>query len=207
MITIIKIGTSVLFKDGVIDIDRASDIARQICNLHKQGNKIILVVSGAVAEGSRSITLQNGNVQLRSCAAGIGQIKLMSALDASFSKCNLSIAQILVTKEAITNTSTRRSIRLTLAFYLENNIVPVINENDVIDLNSFGGNDYLAVEIALITGAKQLLILSTMAGSKQGVGGGTAKLHAVGIARSNNITTEIIDGTEADSIINGIQSL
>ena len=61
--------------------------------------------------------------------------------------------------------------------------MPVINENDVVDLNSFGGNDFLAANMAKLLKVDQLLILSTMAGSNFGVGGGKAKLQAVAMLK------------------------
>ncbi len=204
MITVIKIGTSVLFSGGEINHVRCCHFAEQIATVQNQGNRVILVVSGAVAEGSKKINLKNGNLLLKSCAAGIGQIRLMTCLHTAFDSQNLQIAQILLTKQTLASQSTKNSLATTLQHYLEHKIVPVINENDVIDLNSFGGNDYLAVEVAITVGADNLLMLSTMAGSKHGVGGGAAKLHAVSIAKNNRINTNIVDGTVRNSIINGL---
>lgn len=208
-IIVIKIGSSVIFtRRNKLDEFRISHLAYQIVELRKYRISPILVVSGAVALGMN--TFISGRLHLlperfiRQAAASIGQVYLISKLNGLLGQRKLTIAQILLTKENLQAGVKREQIKQLLNFYLENNILPVLNENDAVELNSFGGNDYLAGEIALITGANNLVILSSWEGSKYGVGGGVAKQKVIKDLANHNVRTCIINGKEKDAIIRSI---
>ncbi len=97
---------------------------------------------------------------IRQAAAGVGQVEMMQFLAKSMQKRQIRIAQILVTKFDFNKINTRRNIKKVIELYIASGILPVLNENDVLDLNSFGGNDYLAAEIARLFRGSTLLILS-----------------------------------------------
>ena len=98
----------------------------------------------------------------------------------------------------------RQEIYDMLHYYLNIGVVPVINENDVIDLNCFGGNDFLGARIASLLNVESLLILSTMAGSSSGVGGGEAKLQAVAMLKKEGIAASILDGKTKNILLEAL---
>lgn len=191
---VIKIGSSVICTDRYkVDEFRLFHLARQIIILQRKGIKSVLVVSGAVTCGAR--TSLNKNI-----AAGIGQVELISAILKVFSKKALKIAQILLRKNDLADDSEK--IKGVIEGYLDLNMIPVINENDVIDLNCFGGNDYLACEIAELIGAYKVLILSTLEGSRFGIGGGASKRIIAKRLILQGIKVDIVNGKEKNIIIN-----
>lgn len=205
-IIVIKIGSSVIFtRRNKIDEFRLVHIAAQILSLQSYGFGVILVISGAVACGifttnkSDSIQMWGNNI-IKRAAAGIGQTYLISALLRIFGQKNLKIAQVLLTRDNLNSQRARNNLLETLDFYTESGIVPIFNENDVVDLNSFGGNDYLAFEVTKLITANKLIILSTLEGSVFGVGGGKAKLEVVSLLKKDNIMTLIVDGKQKNII-------
>ena len=201
----IKIGSSVILTSrNKLDEFRISHIADQVGVLRKKDNGVVLIVSGAVACGAPYVDLSNANTKLREVAAGIGQAYLVSILRKCFSAKDLTIAQVLLTKDFFYSEENRKSLKETLEYYFQIGIIPIINENDVLDLNSFGGNDCLANEIAVLLGVNQVIILSQMAESTHGVGGGRIKLQVVEDLNQKGIKTSIVDGKEKKIITNNI---
>jgi len=204
-IFVIKIGSSVLLTHRKkLDGLRISHIANQAASLRKAGIGIVLVVSGAVACGSRNILLSEGARISKQAVAGIGQVALTSFFNKVFSKSRFQIAQVLLTKNDLCSKNKRRRIASILRFYIHAGIIPFINENDVVDLNSFGGNDYLAAEIAMLLDADQVIILSTMEGSGYGVGGGTAKQQVINTLNKRNIKGTILNGREKNVLLEAL---
>lgn len=200
----IKIGSGVLLTQrNKLDEFRIAHIADQIVSLRDKGLGTILVISGAVACGANVVDFSGENDGLRCLAAGIGQAYLISIFQQIFLKKGLQIAQILVTKNLCFDEDKEKFKKL-LQKYLEVGVIPIINENDVIDLNSFGGNDLLATEVATMLNVDQLLILSTMAGSTYGVGGGETKKKALEILKKRNIPASIVDGKAQNIILQNI---
>ena len=197
-IIVVKIGSSILItKRGKLDEFRIEHIARQVLQLQAEGFGVVLVVSGAVASGFKFVSqIENQNI-LRQAAAGIGQTILISTFQGVFASKKIQIAQILLTQESLK----REDFKDLLEFYLSLNIVPIINENDVISLNCFGGNDLLASEIAFLVEAEKLLILSTYDKSFFGVGGGETKKQALEFMKTRNIKASILDGKKKDTIL------
>ncbi|MBI4991326.1 hypothetical protein HZB96_04505 [Candidatus Gottesmanbacteria bacterium] len=201
-IIIIKIGSSVLMtKRNKLDEFRISHIADQILALKKKGFAVILVVSGAVACGLITYTGDRLHMLskedfglLKQAASGIGQVQLITIFDNIFKQKQMAIAQILLNKCDLKDDTKREGIKKILEFYFQSGIIPVFNENDVVDLNSFGGNDFLAAELTLLLSAQQLIILSTSGGSTYGVGGGKTKKKVNDLLTSKNIDIVITDG-------------
>ena len=193
-IVTIKIGSSVLLTQrNKLDEFRIAHIADQILSLKEKEVGVVLVVSGAVACGANYIQFSSQDKKLKMAAAGIGQAYLNSIFQQIFSRKGLRIAQILLTKDLLDSRCKKKEINDLIHYYLQTGVVPIINENDVIDLNSFGGNDFLAANMAKLLKVDQLLILSTMAGSNFGVGGGEAKFKLSPCSRKN-IQASIVNG-------------
>lgn len=201
-IVVIKIGSSVLLTQrNVLDEFLIAHIADQILSLKEKGVRVVLVISGAVACSANVIHFSSEDRSLKKAAAGIGQAYLTSIFQQIFSKKGLRIAQILLTKDLLASRSKKKEINDLIHYYLQFGAIPVINENDVIDLNSFGGNDFLAANVAKLLKVDQLLILSTMVGSNLGVGGGETKLQAVAMLKKKNIQASIVNGKTKDILL------
>lgn len=204
-IIVIKIGSSILLTErNKLDEFRIAHIADQILTLKEKRYGIILVVSGAVACGINLLKISTLDTTHRQVAAGAGQAYLTSVFFEVFSKKHLQMAQVLLTKDLLQSEEKNIRIKSIIEYYLQSGIISVLNENDVIDLNCFGGNDYLAAEVTKLVDAKQLLILSTMDGSKYGIGGGKTKLETIDILKRNNILSKIVDGKIKNIILKNI---
>ena len=191
----IKIGSSVLLtQHHKLDEFRIAQLADQISDLQSRGLGIILVVSGAVACGSKFIDISNQSERSKQAAAGIGQAILTTVFQKILTARNLTLAQVLLTRHDLTDDDRKKKMAEVLAMYLKAGFVPLINENDTVEPNSFGGNDFLAGEIAALTSSQRLIILSTMGGSIFGVGGGEAKQRALKQAKLQGISSMILNG-------------
>lgn len=197
-IVIIKIGSSVILTErNKPDEFCLSHLTDQILRVREEGLRVILVISGAVAVGANYINITDNHL-LRKGAAGIGQVYLISKLYALFRRKNTVIAQILLTRDDLLKKENMYNL---LNFYLEKNILPILNENDVVKLNNFGGNDFLAYEVAKLMDAWQLVILSSYEKSKFGVGGGKSKNEVLRKLMDINIKAKIIDGKGKNVIL------
>lgn len=204
-IIVVKIGSSVsMTKRKKLDEFRITHLAKQIADLQCKGIFTVLVISGAVAYGTNFINLTRGDNRLKQAAAGIGQIYLTFTFNRIFTQVNLQLAQILLTKDSLASTRQRENLKRLLTFYMEANFIPFLNENDVLDLNSFGGNDHLAAEVSVILHAKKLLILSTMVGSAHGVGGRYTKQAAIEFLTKKHIAANIVDGKAENILLNSL---
>lgn len=204
-IIVIKIGSSVFVtKNNQLDELRIDHIAKQIVALRKRGLGIVLVISGAVAYGSNFIKFSKSDKHLRQAAAGIGQIFTTTTFHGVFTRNKLQLAQLLLTKKFLKTVKEKKKTRDLVRFYIESGFITFINENDVLDLNSFGGNDHLAAEITTLINAKKLLILSTMEGHAHGTGGGKTKLEAVKTLSEQQIDACIVNGKTKDIILQSI---
>ena len=196
---VVKIGSSVLLtKRNKLDEFRIAHIADQITSLREAGIGVVLVISGAVACGSKYVN-PNDSISKR-MAAGIGQIIISATFSSIFNQKGYQIAQVLLTK---TDINSRELINV-LKRYVSEGFIPVINENDVVDLNSFGGNDFLGAEITTLLQAKRLIVLSTMESSVFGIGGGKTKQQVIKHLRKQNVKTEIINGKVKNILLNTI---
>ncbi|MEK7526544.1 MAG: hypothetical protein AAB546_03635 [Patescibacteria group bacterium] len=202
-IIIIKIGSGILLtKRNTIDKFRLAHIADQVFDLKKQRVGVVLVVSGAVAIGANFVDVLQGSLN-KQIAAGIGQTHLISIIQSIFNKKGLQVSQLLLTKDLFTKVKLKNQIKKVLEICAFSEIVPVLNENDVVELNSFQGNDFLAERVTQLLSANKLIILSTMQGSVYGVGGGQAKQQVIRALSKINIPVEIVDG-KARNVIMGV---
>ncbi len=165
----IKIGSNVLTKEnGLPDEMLIRDIARQIVGLKKQGIQVILVSSGAVAAG-RSLFKTNkklDTVAERQLLSSLGQIKLINLYTSFFNEVGQLCAQVLVTKQDFKDRHHYLNMKNCLNALLANNVVPIVNENDVISITElmFTDNDELAGLISAMLNVNQLLILTNVDG-------------------------------------------
>jgi len=163
---VIKIGSSTL-TDGTLRLSkpRMLDIVRQIATLHHEGHRVLLVSSGAQAAGSDHLghpELPN-SLPVRQMLSAVGQGQLMHIYSTMFGMYDVLVGQVLVTGEDLRRNRTRYlNSRDTLDMLLDNNIVPIINENDtvVVDEIKVGDNDNISALVAALINADMLLLLT-----------------------------------------------
>jgi glutamate 5-kinase len=169
----VKIGSNVLTRaDGTLDITRMSALVDQIAVLHKKGVEIVLISSGAVASG-RSILGLNKKMDVvdqRQLYSAVGQAKLINHYWDLFRDHSITVGQVLTTKE---NFSSRRHYlnqRNCMQVMLDNNVIPIVNENDTISVSElmFTDNDELSGLIASMMDMQALIILSNIDGIYNG---------------------------------------
>ncbi len=170
---VIKIGSNVLTQEnGLPDIGRMQHLAGQIARLKVLAKEIILVSSGAVSFGRSMIRVSDkgDSVAGRQLLASIGQVKLINTYSDLFEKHNFITAQVLVTKEDFRDRLHYLNMKNCFEILLQNNVIPVVNENDVISVTElmFTDNDELGGLIATMLNADALIILSNVDGIYNG---------------------------------------
>jgi glutamate 5-kinase len=166
---VVKIGSSLITNNG-LGLDRAAieGWSEQLVNLQRQGKKVVLVSSGAVAEGVARLQLKKRprEVHLQQAAASVGQMGLIQAYESCFMKYGVHAAQILLSHDDLSNRTRYLNARSTLLTLLEMKVVPVVNENDTVATAElcFGDNDTLAALVANLVSAEAMLILTDQDG-------------------------------------------
>lgn len=171
---VFKVGTSTLtYPDGELDIKTIDRIARVLSSVRNAGNQVILVSSGAIAVGCKKMRLSSHPTKLsmKQAAAAVGQCELMHIYDKLFGEYGNMVAQVLLTDSAIENEESRENLKRTFDALLENNMIPIVNENDSVsysqiesDKKLFGDNDTLSAVVAVFTSAEKLILLSDIDG-------------------------------------------
>ncbi len=162
---VLKLGSSIVADDaGEVRLDVLGAICDQVAELHRQGRSPIIVTSGAIARGmgSMGIPLRPRSVDELQAASAVGQGKLYRVYDELLQARGVASAQVLLTFFDMSARTHYLNARQTLRKLLEWRVVPVINENDTTttDEISFGNNDFLAAQVAILLGAKLLVMLT-----------------------------------------------
>jgi len=165
---VVKLGSSIVVDErGEPRLGVLEGICDQLAALHRQGRQPVLVTSGAIARGMgiRRIPLRPRAIDELQAASAVGQGKLYQVYDELLRAREVPTAQVLLTFFDMSARTHYVNARQTLRKLLEWEIVPVINENDTTttDEISFGNNDFLAAQLAILLGA-ELLVLLTDAG-------------------------------------------
>jgi glutamate 5-kinase len=167
---VIKIGSSLLTdaKTGALNREWLSSLIDDVATLKTGGKQVILVSSGAIALGRKTLELPSGPLKLEEnqAAASVGQIGLAHAYEETFRSAKLVAAQILLT---LGDTEERRrylNARSTMETLLRIGAVPVVNENDTVATSEirYGDNDRLAARVASMMSADCLILLSDVDG-------------------------------------------
>ena len=169
---VVKIGSSSLhhMKTGELNLTKMERLVRELCELKNQGRDVILVSSGAIAVGKKTVSVTPGknDIPLKQACAAIGQARLMMIYERLFAEYNHVTAQILMTMHTMVEPSSRRNAQNTFNKLLEMGVIPVVNENDTVATHevedTFGDNDFLASLVAALTGADLLILLSDIDG-------------------------------------------
>lgn len=166
---VIKIGSNVLtLASGVPNKERIKNIVDQVALLKKQGHQVVMVSSGAVAAGRNKINFPSNfdAISKRQVLASVGQISLMSLYNDLFNEHQLVCSQVLITKESFSTREHYLNVMNCIDALLKCNVVPIINENDVVSITElmFTDNDELSGLVASMLQVDELLILSNVDG-------------------------------------------
>jgi glutamate 5-kinase len=165
---VIKVGSAVLAPGGELSASSVRKLCAQIAEVSAAGVQVVVVSSGAVASGFRTLGLDAPprTIRLKQAAAAIGQQRLMARYAEALEKSNLSVAQVLLTAEDFEQRSRFLNARHTLETLLEHGIIPIINENDSVSFDEIklGDNDRLSALTAIMLRADLLVMLSSAPG-------------------------------------------
>lgn len=166
---IIKLGTSTLTGGTpYLSPPRIVDLVKQMAFLHEQKKEIAIVSSGAMAAGREALKFPQLPKQIpaKQMLAAIGQPRLMNLYAQLFALYHITVAQVLLTRYDIDNRRSYLNARSTLQALLENNVIPIINENDTVATEEIrvGDNDNLSAQVANLIEADLLLMLTDQPG-------------------------------------------
>jgi glutamate 5-kinase len=166
---VVKIGTNLLAdKTKGINLHRIEAIARNVALLSSLGHHVALVTSGAIGAGVAALKLKARpkTIPEKQATASIGQPLLMEAYENAFRKHNLTIAQILLTKDDFVNRTRYLNAKNTFTVLQTRGVIPIINENDTVAVDEIklGDNDNLSAMVANLIDADLLVILSDIDG-------------------------------------------
>lgn len=166
---VIKVGSSLVTNDGKgLDHQAIARWAAQIAALKTLGKEVVLVSSGAIAEGMQRLgwSKRPHEVNELQAAAAVGQMGLVQVYESSFSQHGLHTAQILLTHADLADRERYLNARSTLLTLLRHNVVPIINENDTVvtDEIRFGDNDTLGALVTNLIEGDALIILTDQPG-------------------------------------------
>jgi len=233
-LTVVKVGTGVLTKvaDGTLDGGSLVRLSTALAGLIEDGRRVILVSSGSVGAGVAAFGLKNypDDTSTRQACAAVGQTRLMAVYENIFGRFEVVVAQLLLTAEDLRAASRRALVLDTLRRLLsEPALLPIINENDSVAVEELkvGDNDMLSALVAVLVGARRLILLSTVDGlidpaterpipvvenldsveamvspekGRFSIGGMRSKLEAVRYAVGNGIETVVANGRKPDQL-------
>ena len=162
---VIKVGSALLTNDGAgIDRQAIDAWVEQIAKLLSAGKEVVLVSSGAVAEGlvRLGIDTRPESIHMLQSAAAVGQMGLIQTYETSFRRFDRQTAQILLDHDDMANRERYLNARSVIQTLMELKVVPIVNENDTVvtDEIRFGDNDRLAALVANLIDADALVILT-----------------------------------------------
>lgn len=166
---VVKVGSALVTNDGRgLDQAALANWSAQIAQLTKMGKEVVLVSSGAVAEGMQRLGWKTrpATIHELQAAAAVGQMGLVQAYETSFRSHALHTAQILLTHDDLSDRTRYLNALSTLRTLLALKVIPIINENDTVatDEIRFGDNDTLAALVTNLIEADALVILTDQAG-------------------------------------------
>lgn len=166
---VVKIGSNVLSdENGFVDRDNVQNIVEQVMKLIEDGKQVVIVSSGAGASGMATIHkwARRRDINYRQALCAIGQVELMMEYKDGFGKKGIHVGQILLTKDDLADPDRSLRIRNTIYTLVDENVVPIINENDsvAVDEIKIGDNDSLSAQVVTLWDADVLVFLSNIEG-------------------------------------------
>lgn len=166
---VVKVGSSLVTNEGRgLDLNALERWAAEIAKLMQNGHEVVLVSSGAIAEGLVRLGFATRPSALNElqAAAAVGQMGLIQAYESAFRQHQITSAQILLTHEDLADRTRYLNARSTLQTLLALNVLPIINENDTVVTSEirFGDNDTLGALVTNLVEADSLIILTDQSG-------------------------------------------
>ncbi len=166
---VVKLGSALLTNEGCgLRVDSLKAWVKQIHELRQKGHEIVIVSSGAIAEGITRLGWDKRPhaVHDLQAAAAVGQMGLIKAWESCFLDYQIQTAQILLSHEVIANRERYLNARSTLRTLLKLGVVPIVNENDTVATEElrFGDNDTLAGLVTHLVDADLLVLLTDQEG-------------------------------------------
>ena len=196
---VVKIGSALITANGKgLDRDSLRHWVDQIADLIEAGNEVVVVSSGAVAEGMKRMAWAERPTSLHGlqAAAAIGQMGLVQAWESCFKRRGLHTAQVLLTHDDLSNRKRYLNARGTLRALVGFGVVPVVNENDAVANEElrFGDNDTLAALVANLIEADLLVLLTDQQGLYDADPRGNPDASLVSHARAGDSALEGMAG-------------
>jgi len=163
---VIKIGTNILTKNDSVDAAYVRRVVGQISSLLETGRQVVIITSGAIGMGAGQLKLTEKvqDIKMRQACAAIGQPLLMAEYRKSFARHGVTVAQVLLTAEVLSNRKTYLNLRNSIETLLRLGVVPILNENDSVSTDEIGStfsdNDKLSALVASKLDADLLIMLS-----------------------------------------------
>jgi glutamate 5-kinase len=173
MALVVKLGSSIVAADdGELRSDVLDSVCEQVAGLERDGERVVMVTSGAIARGMRLLGLEarpRAMDELQAASA-VGQGDLFRAYESRLAGHGTRAAQVLLTAADVAARANYLNARQTLRRLVEWGVVPVVNENDTTatDEINFGDNDFLAAQAAILLDARLLVLLSDVDGLHRG---------------------------------------
>jgi glutamate 5-kinase len=169
MTLVVKLGSSIVAADdGELRADVLDSICEQVNELERGGERVVMVTSGAIARGIRLMELSSRprGMDALQAASAVGQGDLFRAYESRLAAGGTRAAQVLLTAGDIAARTNYLNARQTLRRLIDWGVVPVVNENDTTatDEITFGDNDFLAAQVAILLHARLLVLLSDVDG-------------------------------------------
>ena len=168
-VAVVKLGSSVVaHASGELRLSVVARVCEEVAGLHRSGVDVVVVTSGAIARGVHLLEqpVRRTEIAELQAASAVGQGRLYGTYDGLLREQRLQTAQVLLTFFDMSARTHYLNARQTLRRLLDLGIVPVINENDTTttDEISFGDNDFLAAQVAVLVGAQLLVLLTDIDG-------------------------------------------
>ena len=165
---VLKIGSALISNEQKAKDHLINSLCSQISKLLKSSIEFVIVTSGAISQGQKTLKISNRPEQLESlqALAAIGQQSLMGMYEESFKSHNIKIAQVLLTHDDMNERNRCLNAKATIKKILELNVIPIINENDVVATEEIrlGDNDNLAAMVSNLIQADLMIILTNQEG-------------------------------------------
>ena len=171
-ILVVKVGTATItHPGGQPNLDIMERLARSLHDVRQNGHQVVLVSSGSIALGRSWMDMKKPKeLPLKQALAAIGQVRLMSLYHKLFGEYGHKVAQVLLTKDELTEDSRRTNALNTFQTLLSMDVIPIVNENDTVATDeiesggTFGDNDALSAMVAVLLRAEMLIMLSDVDG-------------------------------------------
>lgn len=205
---VVKVGSSLVTNEGKgIDLNAVREWSGQIARLHAQGKQMVLVSSGAIAEGMVRLGWPRRPSAMHElqAAAAVGQMGLIQAYEVAFARHGIRTAQILLTHEDLADRRRYLNARSTLYTLLGLGVVPIVNENDTVvtDEIRLGDNDTLGALVTNLIEADTLIILTDQPGLYEADPRKNPNARFVAQARAGDPALEAMAGGSGTAIGTG----